>query len=391
MMQLSRRQITGLAIAIGVLILLTILVAPQGGGNQRQRGSTYSRSPDGYGAWFAYLEQVKIPVQRWRKPITLLTNPDSKTAEEYTANGKSPQPKGPITLLQISNGVDQPRPLSNWVKTGNVQIILGSRPTTVTKAPFTTDLPSRFGRIRIQTSRRHQLAPDQSQPNAESALLEDSFGAVIWQQKVGKGRIIYASTPYLAANAYQDFQGNYELLADLVKGTQLPLWIDEFSHGYTDAPPQTAPGKPAPRPNVLSYLWSTPLSLVGLQLLIVLGVLLWGQNRRFGSPQPVLAPSVDNSAAYIQAMAGVLHKARCSAFVVTTVGKAEQLAIQKALGLGATPLPLETLATAWEQQTGRSPADLTTILTAAQGDRRLSEAELQTWIQTIQTLRSQLP
>lgn len=393
MMQLSRRQVSGLAIAIVILILLTVLFAPRSGGNLRQRGSTYNRAPDGYGAWFAYMAQQGSPIERWRKPISLLTNPDGDTAKQYVVNGKVPVPAGPITLIQVSNGVDSMRPLTDWVKAGNIQVLLGSRPAPATKAPFTADLPSRFGRIRIQTSRRYSLgrSPDSAAAAAPTALLEDSFGAVVWQQNVGKGRIIYATTPYLAANAYQDFQGNYELLTDIVKATQLPLWIDEFSHGYVDPPPRTETGKPAPKRDVLSYLRETPLSLVALQLLVFLGVMFWGQNRRFGAPQSVLPPSLDNSAAYIQAMAGVLHKAECSEFVVATVGKAEQLAIQKALGLGQTLLSPEALAVAWEQQTGQSPADLVSVLAAAEGDRPLSETELQTWIKTIQTLRTQLP
>lgn len=389
MMQLSRRQITVLAIALIALVSLTLFFAPRSG-NLRQRGSTYSRSPDGYGAWFAYMQEQGTTIERWRKPLQVLVDPTGPIAQTYKTNdGKPIAPPTPITLLQISNGIDPIIPDTDWLKKGNVLVLLGIQ-RQVTDAPFTSDLPSRFGKIRIETSRRESTANQPSTANnPEPILLKDEHGIVIWQAPVGKGRIIYATTPYLAANAYQDFQGNYELLADLVKAPGHPIWVDEFLHGYEDPPTIAKDGKPVPKRSLLSYLWDTPLSLLTIQLAVLLGVLLWGQNRRFGPTQPVLPPSVDNSEAYIQAMAGVLHKAECSQFVVETVGKAEQLEIQKALGLGTEPLTIAALAQAWEQQTQRSPADLEAALKT--GDRPLSDPELLQWIRTLQTLRSQLP
>jgi hypothetical protein len=64
------------------------------------------------------------------------------------------------------------------------------------------------GSVKIDTQRRAK--------NIKDGLLGDRFGAIVWEKSIGKGQVILPLHPYLAANAYQDFQGNYEFLAQLV-------------------------------------------------------------------------------------------------------------------------------------------------------------------------------
>jgi Domain of unknown function (DUF4350) len=394
-MPLSKRQIWLLAIALATLIIISLFAAP---GNRLQSGSTYSRSPSGYGAWYALMESRGITIQRWQKPLKSLFqpaepktptietfNPDQGTAT-LLATAPSPphpltpsSPTKPITLLQISNG--EPLSVSNlaWVERGNVLLLLGVG-VPVTKAPFNDTIASPVGAIRIQTSRRQTDRETQTKP-----LLTDSFGTVVWQQTVGKGQIIFAATPNLAANAYQDAPGNFEFLAKLVTAPKLPIWVDEYSHGYKDSEViQQESG------NLLGYLAKTPLLLLVIQTIVLLLVLIWGQNRRLGPAIALPTPTVDNSEAYIQAMAAVLRKAESSQFVVTTVCKAEQLEVQKALGLGADPLPLTTLLDAWTTQTGQPAAILEAALNPIKRPRRIDEADLLKWLEQMQTVRRQL-
>lgn len=386
MMQLTRRQTIFLAIALAALILLTLFLAPNSG-NLRQRGSTYSRAPDGYGAWYAFMEQQGIPLQRWQKPLEILLHPSSSEAQRYAIPGHS-FPRGPLTLLRISNSLEPLASEPEWVKAGNTLVLLGVKPPA-TQAPFKADLDSPTGKVRIQTSRREAIA---GQPSLQ-AKLQDAFGAVVWAESSGQGTIIYASTPYLAANAYQDFPANYKFLAELVTQTGHPIWVDEYMHGYQDPPVRDEEGNAigGGERSLFTYLLHTPLSLLAIQSLVVLLVLLWGQNRRLGPPDLVSTPTQENSEAYIQALAGVLHKAECSDFVLETLSKAEQLEMQKALGLGTLPLPLDTLVEAWERQTGQSGETLSSLLKTASHHRRISETDLLKWVDQMQTVKSQLP
>jgi hypothetical protein len=161
MMQLTRRQTTFLAIVLATLILLTLFLAPSSG-NLRQRGSTYSRAPDGYGAWYALMEQRGTPVNRWQQPLEALLNPSGPVAQRY-ATPETSLLSGALTLVRISNGLEPLSPEPEWVKAGNTLILLGVNPPA-TPAPFTSDLDSLTGKVRIQTSRRATIAGQSSLP-----------------------------------------------------------------------------------------------------------------------------------------------------------------------------------------------------------------------------------
>ena len=64
----NRRLILVFAIAIIVIILLTLIFAPSN--DRLTSGSTYSRNPNGYGAWYEFMTQKNVAIQRWEKPLS---------------------------------------------------------------------------------------------------------------------------------------------------------------------------------------------------------------------------------------------------------------------------------------------------------------------------------
>lgn len=352
MKKLDRRLIFGL-IALAVIIGLTLFIAPRS--NRITSGSTFSRSPDGYGAWYAYMQRQGTPVERWRKP--------TREINQISGTGN--------TMIQVdSSGLGIANPDLKWVDRGNTWIILGGRSLAATEAGFSTQHQSDRGLVKIETSRR--LTSDKE----SKRLLGDRFGSIVWEELQGKGRIIHAATPFLAANAYQDEPGNYPFLAQLATGKK--IWIDEYLHGYRD---ETA--KTESQQTWLGYLIGTPLSVVFLQTIVLSIVLIWAKNRRFGQAQPIDSPRVNDSEAYTQALAGVLYKAGRSEFVIDVIGREEQLRIQRSLGLGGVLVDREVLINAWVQQTGRPAAELAQLFPEKQ---RLSEQELLKWLAQVKAI-----
>jgi hypothetical protein len=345
------------AIALGVIILLSFLAAPN---TKLYTGSTYSRAADGYGAWYAFMQKQGVTIQRWQKPLAKLDN------EKQAA-----------TLLRVSSYLRPPEldpEELDWLERGNNLVILGVK-ARVSAANFHTIQKSSVGEVKIGTSRRYQ--------KAKQVLLGDRFGAVVWEDKQDKGKVIYATTPYLAANAYQDNISNFKYLASLVNQKGKIIFVDEYIHGYKDADVKESEGQG----DLISYFARTPVVVILVQVGILLLVLIWGQNRRFGKPQALITPVIDNSQAYIQALAGVLHKAESSDFVVDIVGKEEQLQLQKALGLGTVLLEPQTLINIWTEKTGKSATELDAVLKLQQRKRRLSEGELLGWLAKWRNLR----
>ncbi|MDJ0707023.1 MAG: DUF4350 domain-containing protein [Leptolyngbyaceae cyanobacterium MO_188.B28] len=366
-MKLSGRPLILGGIAIAVLILLTLLIAPQN--SRYNSGSTYSRAPDGYGAWYAYMEERGADIQRWQKPLAALIEGDSDSESS------------PATLLRIFPNRVYPKlnDLSDWVQQGNTLVVLGAD-TRVTEAPFSTQHDSKGGTVKIDTSRRAV-----NLDLAETTLLGDRFGAVVWRQKLGEGRVIWAAPSFLGANAYQDEPGNYAFLDQLAPADQ-PIWVDEYIHGYKDADTVTLEEGTATWGD---YLAKTPWLIVLIQAGILLLIAIWGQNRRFGSPVSLKTPVISNSEAYIQALAQVLRKADSHRFVVEAISKAERRQLQKELGLGAAPVEDSVLLDAWMRQTGRSEADLKQIFHFDGQKRSIHEQDLLTWLQKIQSVRQQ--
>lgn len=343
-------------IAIAVIALLTLIAAPNT--SYISNGSTYNRAPDGYGAWYAYMQKQAAKIERWQKPV-----------EQIRA-------KSPVTLLRVNHQLIPPTlgtEDDKWVKQGNTLVILGVK-GAATEADFSTLQDSPVGNIKIETSRRYI--------GTELSLeLSDTFGAIVWTKQIGKGQVIFSTTPYLAANAYQDYPNNFKYLAQLVsKNPQ--IFVDEYSHGYKDKSITESQGDR----NWLEYLANTPLKPLLLQVGVLLLVLIWTHNRRFGAPESLETPSIDNNLAYIQALGGVLEKAQSSEFILNIVGKEEQLQLQQSLGLGKIPIEHQTLVDNWVQQTKLSSTQLQQLLSQP-SQQRLSDKQLLDWLDKWQKIR----
>ena len=355
------------AIAIAVIILLTLVAAPNSSGHKNDSGSTYGRNPDGYGAWYEYMSQKDVPIARWRKPFSKLIEDDIQG----------------ITYLQIRSKVDFLTSIDDsslrreWIAQGNTLVIVGSyQPATA--APFISFLPYRQqplsdNQIKIQTTRRYR-----QQTKETKTILGDRYGAVVWQENIGKGKVIYCTTPYLAANAYQDHPENYQFLAELVSDNKA-IWVDEYIHGYKDR--ETIASEQ--QENILSYLAKTPLFLLFIQAVLIAIVASIVALRRFGQPVTSQQAIADNSTAYIDALAGVLEKANSTDFALEVIGRDEQHKLQTALGLGRSLVDRETLLTAWNRSNWSTEQQLPLI---NNGRKKLSDAQLISWVRQWQKI-----
>jgi Domain of unknown function (DUF4350) len=376
-------------IAAVAIVLVTFVSATSG--DSRQAGSSYSNAANGYSTWYRMMVDRGIKMQRWQKSFPQLTkNSDYQSA---------------TTLLQVNPQLEKlqlTKLQQSWVSQGNTLVILGGS-APAWEIPFRADLESSEGNVRIETTRRFRsesIKNELPQSTFKESVVSDRSGSAIATFTLEKGMVIIASTQYLAANAYQDFRPNYELLAALVTQDRGQVLVDEYIHGYTDRQRKSATSKKAGEEtsddretdgDALAYLTNTPLFTVFLNLLLGILVLFWQQNRRFGKVIVPKLPEIDNSEAYIQALSGVLRQANSSEFVLQNIGRAEQLTWQQKLGLGKERLvEHQTLITAWETQTKLPTEDLRFVLQLTTAARRLTPAELTSWLAKVRTIDRQL-
>ncbi len=159
-------------IALAIIILITVTFAPSQ--NLLNSGSTYSRNPEGYGGWYAFMSERGTPIQRWQKPFAALQN--------------NSEIKSPTTLLKVHSIFLETMLSSaeiNWVEGGNNLVILGAK-EPVTTAAFMTTHESPSGQIKIETRRRAN--------NVLTEILGDEYGAIVWEETMKKGKVIFAVT-----------------------------------------------------------------------------------------------------------------------------------------------------------------------------------------------------
>jgi Domain of unknown function (DUF4350) len=376
-----------IVMAIAVIVILTLIAAPNSGSRKNDSGSTYGRSPDGYGAWYEYMSQQEIPIKRWRKPFSQFTQ-DNVTQD----NGQD------ITYVQILSKADflqgaisLAESELNWVSQGNTLVIIGKY-EPATAAPFESLITSSIDdrqqtladrQIKIETTRRYQPPKKTKTKIKTKSILQDRYGAVVWQEQIGQGKVVYCTTPYLAANAYQDYLDNYQFLAELVDDHET-IWVDEYIHGYKDKE-TTAQEQ---QENILSYLVKTPLYLLFIQTALMAIIAAVAAFRRFGLPVKPKVAIADNSIAYIDALAGVLEKAQTTDFVVEAIVKDEQRKLQSSLGLGKSLVDQASLIAAWKLQKG-AESDLSQLFKVSNAGKKISDAQLIDWMQKWQKINEE--
>jgi Domain of unknown function (DUF4350) len=380
---------------LAIVASIFIIFISATGGDPRQVGSSYSLAPNGYSAWYQMMSDRGIKISRWQKAFPRLA--------------KLPQYETGTVLLQVNpqlSRLELTDLQQKWVRQGNTLAILGVT-APAEDIPFRSSLENPQGDVKIETTRRFKPDLPKFDPVKNSlaeSILSDRTGSIISQFKLDKGLIIIATTPYLAANTYQDVRPNFELLAELVTKNRQQVLVDEYIHGYIDRTSIVKKRRQAGDPegsieeledessqgDTLDYLSKTPLLLVFSNLLLGTLVSIWQQNRRFGKvliPKPI---EIENSEAYIQALGGVLRQANSSEFVLQNIGRAEQLSWQQRLGLGKERLvESQTLIAAWENQIQLPSDDLRFVLQLMSG-RRLTLAELTTWLAKMRTIDRQL-
>jgi len=373
-MKLSKRRlsiITALLVAFFLLVVFT-----PSNNQQKSLGSSYNYSPDGYAAWYQYMSEQGRTIQRWQKPLSEL----SKYSSQST-----------VTLLIVSDFSDlEPNNLTEleeWIKQGNRLVLLGF-PSFATAAPFTT----LHQQVKIETTRRidlkaltsdkkvniNRLIPSQSQ---QKIFLQDEFGPIV----IGGDNVIFSSTPFLGANAYPKPLVNYEFLAQLVQPSpNYQVLVDEYIHGYKD---QETLLKQKTQ-NVIEYLQKTPLYPVFIQLAILLFIVVIGLNIRLSKGKDLPSIKVNNSQAYITALADVLEKGENRDLIIETISKEEQRKLQKALGLGTVLVKKEVVYETWQEQTQRSAKEIKQVLEIGKDPRSINDAEVIDWLKKWQSIHA---
>jgi Domain of unknown function (DUF4350) len=358
-------------IALLCLSVIVTVAAPQ----SYPKGSSYDRSLSGYAQWYGFMEAQNHPIRRWRKAYSQLKGEGQ-------------------TLIQIADVERFQNPslesleILDWVKQGNTLIRL-SWSGDVSGAPFRSELPAPKGAVQIETTRRYDIHTR----NSSTVLLKDSFGGVIQSESYQKGQIIRGVYPWIGSSIYAQKGANFQTLADLATQRKGPIWVDEWIHGYRDIEPESAVAE-AKNQDLWSYLARRPIAVMAGQGMLLMLLLLWGQNQRFGAILRIAPPPRNSSEQYIQALADTLNTHGHTEYVLTLLGQSFRDRLRTQLRLLRAAPSAEgdrAIAAEWATATGRPASELLELLKQsnaeqASAEKRLRDNELLIWVQQADTI-----
>ncbi|HEX8247906.1 MAG TPA: DUF4350 domain-containing protein [Pyrinomonadaceae bacterium] len=115
----------------------------------------------------------------------------------------------------------------------------------------------------------------------------------------GSGQIVYLSDPYMISNAGISQVDNAQMAINVVASRGGTIAFDEFHHGYG-----------ANENRVLAYFAGTPVAAIFVQILLLIGVVLFTQSRRFARALPAAEPNRLSKLEYVSAMAELQQRTR---------------------------------------------------------------------------------
>jgi hypothetical protein len=256
--------------------------------------STYDAGPNGYAALFAVMRRAGVAVRRFERPLGLLdrdlrtlvisayqTDPSSNPLDAHDASALRRFVAGGGRLVMVGPAAGAP-----GVK-GKPIPAVARRAVPVGSNPLTDGVHGVEGPIAaVMPFSEREGVP----------LLANRAGIVALAYAYGKGEVVVVTAPALFSNANLQRAGNAAFAYDLIAGHG-PAAFDEYVHGY-DAGAGLWAVLPAP---VRAAIW---IALAVLLLAIV------GENVPFAPPLVESSSDERGGAAYLEAMATLMRRAR---------------------------------------------------------------------------------
>jgi len=296
------------------------------------QASSYSTAPQGCKALYVVLEELQLPVSRFRKPFQFL-------GQQHGALIVVDARKIPFTARELAK-------LEAWVKSGNRFVFFQGSLSRVTgkesgkpgREPAATRprfaarhaLERKFGlsvktfpdssRSTLHVSSRQldeiaeldvsKQARWASAPQGWTIPVGDEAGPVVLAKAMGKGEIIAVSDPTLVQNRFIDRAQNVRLVPALLlgKGRPAAILFDEYHHGYRVSD------------SLWEYFGSSVFAWIMVQGVVFAALFFYSERAgRTGTYRSLSRRVGRSSLEHIDAMAGVFASCRAGSVALEAV------------------------------------------------------------------------
>ena len=220
-----------------------------------------------------------------------------------------------------------------------------------TPAPTTPTGSGNAGGTFVQEKTEQEAQSAQPPPSTAPVFhLADEQGALVADYRVGRGRVVLISDPFVVANNGVERADNLQLAVNAVTAGDGLVAFDEYHQG-----------RAATENQLLAYFADTPVvALCGQAFLIVVAI-VWTRGRRFARPLP--APRIDRRSKleFVASMAELQQRARAYDLAVENVYARTRRALARYGGTGQN-VPRAELAARVAARSGLKPAELEALM-----------------------------
>jgi len=178
--------------------------------------------------------------------------------------------------------------------------------------------------------------------NGQSILVDVPFG---------EGRIAFLSDPYIVSNGGIGLVDNSRLAINLVSGMDGVIAFDEYHQGFG-----------ADNNRLIEFFAGTPVIAIFFQSLILIGVVLFSQSRRFARALPDVGPDRLSKLEYVTAMAELHRRTRAYDIAVENIYRDFRRRSSRLLGLDALTVSRGELAARISERANADRRDVEDLL-----------------------------
>jgi hypothetical protein len=320
---MSSRQKVVLAVCLGIAVMcLGYLGKRDSDEATRYSTSTYSAGPWGCKALFQVLEELQLPVTRFRqsfrrlqshKGVLVITGPlrapiaqreKAAIRKWIEAGNQLVVCDGPLTgpFAKVKGTGDTPKrgalPLPGMSSPSGFLNLRLKESADSTRKTFVVPLPDLDAAARISVAGGGRW---RDPPKEWSTLIKDEAGPVLIARERGKGRVFALSDATLASNKHVGEEQNLRLILALILARSKPqeILFDEFHQGH------------AAEQTLWSFFGSSILAWVFLQGALVLVLFFFSSRAQYaGRYRSLASPTGRSSLEYVDSMAGVYESCK---------------------------------------------------------------------------------
>ncbi len=348
--------------------------------------SSYRATPFGTLGFYDLLAESGYQVMRFDKPFTEL---DAR--------------KDITTLVVISpppfSGPDEEEfeSLNAWIETGgwlividrDVQAGFGSAEASTHRANSQDGVRPIQPTLYTKGVEKLELSPFANRVKLKNAPFTDHIGddqgAVLADARVGKGRVVLLTDPFVVANNGIAKGDNVILALNLFADAERPegrIAFDEYHHGFGWSRSE----------GIVAYFRGTPIPWMMAQLGVITLFLVYTYGRRFARPLPLKQERRTTNLEFVSSMANITRLARASDLAMKNIYGEFHKRLCRYAGLPPTA-SAEKLA---EMTARRSPLredELRGLLSRCEhvsAGGKVSEAELLNLVKRIRDIEAEL-